>query len=691
MRFGAIIIVICLFLVSSYAAAAEPSTQVAAADEGELAELLSILDEETDIATKTKQNADYTPGIITVLHGEQLEALGTRTVWEALGHVPGVETTINSLGRPIVMVRGLGYGFIGGHIKVLVNGVAANITGSGVNDTVLQIPVEQVERIEIIRGAGSAVYGDNAYSGVVNVILKNQGSRIHASAGSFGRRGGGGHFTYTNPGKELSLTLNVAGWKTDGADVDSGPDAIVGFYGQPGVSISPGDTNEDEDVQSVNIVLRYKKTSLDFYSNRRSGGAYFGTDVLWKPSDDKTIKEEYWSLNAAQGFTITPGLEGEVNFNIFEAQTDVKEHMIYPPGFVFDPPGPTLPFVIPDGAWSEFHQKEKDMKAGLDLRWTGMEGHDIVIEASWKKADTTEGQLRGNITLAPPFTIFPAIVTFPDEFAFIPKDTERRTYSLMLQDQIKVTDSFTLTATGRYDDFDDTDDSFNGRLAGVWRPGGAHIIKLQYASGSRLPSFFDIAQNPDLEPEKMNLYEAGYIYRKPGLVARATVFYAKLDNMIVETGLFPVISTTNSGELHTGGAEAEVEYQLTDDYLVSGNLSYADAYDEANTNEVGGGANWHGNLMLRGKLTENTLLGLRYRFVGERNRTFDDTRDELEGYDTVDATLSRYNLLVKGLTLRAGLINAFDENIKAPAFKDTYEKDLPRAGRQWRLQLSKEL
>ncbi len=56
----------------------------------EFQELLKILDEETTVATKTRLNSDYVPGMVTVLQGEDLEALGIATVWEALSLVPGI-------------------------------------------------------------------------------------------------------------------------------------------------------------------------------------------------------------------------------------------------------------------------------------------------------------------------------------------------------------------------------------------------------------------------------------------------------------------------------------------------------------------------------------------------------------------------------------------------------------------------
>src|SRR5688572_6072838 len=95
--------------LSVQAAGATTATTPGADDAALQQELLQVLQEETEIATRTKLNADYVPGIVSVLHGEELEKLGMRTVWEAMSLVPGVESTINNFGNPLAAVRGIGY------------------------------------------------------------------------------------------------------------------------------------------------------------------------------------------------------------------------------------------------------------------------------------------------------------------------------------------------------------------------------------------------------------------------------------------------------------------------------------------------------------------------------------------------------------------------------------------------------
>jgi outer membrane receptor for ferrienterochelin and colicins len=94
---------------------------------------------------------------------------------------------------------------------------------------------------------------------------------------------------------------------------------------------------------------------------------------------------------------------------------------------------------------------------------------------------------------------------------------------------------------------------------------------------------------------------------------------------------------------------------------------------------------------------EKAALNLQYRYVGERNRASQDPRDDLKGYQTVDITGSIFNLYFKGLTLRAGITNLFDEDVRTPSplASDlagnpipSYPGDYPHSGREWWTKLS---
>ena len=108
-------VALCLPLLgTTHALADDAPLVVAMDDQAEFQSLLNILEEQTEIATKTKLNADYVPGMVTVLHGITLESGGVNSVWEALRRVPGFYTSRDRTGNLVAVVRGSGGLFASG-------------------------------------------------------------------------------------------------------------------------------------------------------------------------------------------------------------------------------------------------------------------------------------------------------------------------------------------------------------------------------------------------------------------------------------------------------------------------------------------------------------------------------------------------------------------------------------------------
>jgi hypothetical protein len=178
----------------------------------EEAELLDLLAEETELASRTRQNADFVPGIVNVLHGEELAALGARTVLDGLALVPGIEVLRDAGGNATLRVRGIDFFFNSGNAKVLIDGLDMGAETAALNSAVLLLPIGQVERIEVIRGPGSSLHGDFAFTGLVNIITRQTGGQLLAEVGDgVLRRGvasGGGEVGGWRLGGNVSATVS---------------------------------------------------------------------------------------------------------------------------------------------------------------------------------------------------------------------------------------------------------------------------------------------------------------------------------------------------------------------------------------------------------------------------------------------------------------------------------------------------
>jgi len=183
----------------------------------EESELQSLLRQETELATRTRMNHDFVPGMVTVLQGADLRALGVRNVWEALSLVPGVQSVRDLYASPLVLVRGINFIFNSGNIKILVDSVPLNQESAGINSSMLMMPIEDVERIEFMRGPGSAIQGDFAYLGLVNIITRRDGSEAFVSFGSAGFTAGA-RYTSFDAARDRQWGVAASGLSNDDLD-----------------------------------------------------------------------------------------------------------------------------------------------------------------------------------------------------------------------------------------------------------------------------------------------------------------------------------------------------------------------------------------------------------------------------------------------------------------------------------------
>jgi iron complex outermembrane receptor protein len=141
-------------------------------------ELLAILTAKVEVASRTKQSLAEAPAVVSVITREDLKLSGALSVGEALAMVPGLYGMDDLVGQNLG-VRGINGGqrAYSRPLKVMLNGQPIAFRSDGANYTGPElIPIEAVERIEVVRGPASSLYGANAFLGVVNVITREASS-----------------------------------------------------------------------------------------------------------------------------------------------------------------------------------------------------------------------------------------------------------------------------------------------------------------------------------------------------------------------------------------------------------------------------------------------------------------------------------------------------------------------------------
>ncbi len=664
-------------LVSTWAVAAEDPFYEGGLD--------NFLAEETELATKTRLTIDYVPGIIDVIRGESLAERGVRTVWDALAFVPGINPVMDNLGHRRVMVRGLGDigdNRFSGYVKMMLNGVSMNDSAKASADPLFFIPIEQVDRIEVMRGPGSAIHGEHAVAGVINIVTYSDRNMVFVSSGSFNEQGLGLSMNHGLAADPVNFSLNLSAWRSDGADMRVEKDTLYQIgYGD--ISNAPGNANEG--IVAKTGVFRTKIHGFSFlaqWSESRLGD-YFGTNFTLPSQDDRLVEHD--RIRQIEGrYNLTLG-SGRVELFLGERNHLVtKEHLFINPGEYYQ-----------SGAEQDLEGKSNYEE---QRRYWGVDYHQNVGRHRWLlglyQADVNV--LQG--TQAFNMTNEGAIVDdFVPQSYPIQRDSGRYINSTMVQDEIRYSDLFSVTVGGRYDHYSGgIGASLSPRIAGVWRFSEARVFKAQYGRSFRPATLYEIGANAllgastALDPTTVDTLEIGYFRKYPLAEWRMTAAYSELRDVIVYSAESYAFSNADSGRLRS--VELVGGWGTGTGLWLDGSLSVTDTDLSSVNGHIPGSSQFIGRVGARYRLNSWLVGALDYRRVEGFSRQPSDPRGE-RGYDIVNLTLTARS--ESGYSLRMGIGNIFDSQVAYPSFlladssgepTVSYPDDLVQPGRTWWLE-----
>ena len=261
-------------------------------------------------ATKSARTLEQTPSIVTVFDREEIERLGARQLIDLLRHVPGFYEVGSQLERNIA-IRGV-HASSPYHFVVLLDGLPMNdfLFSSSSPDS---FSLEMAERVEIIRGPGSSIYGPNALMGVVNIITHRPGDettvRQTVTAGLARELRADLNFTTPMGSDGSGMVGSVSFWRQDGTRLPISPteDVLAPTLGQnisdgiqPGENLTGPLAGASAAVNgyapSFSAFLKYQhadraavrllvsRTELEIQRTHRQGLFVDGTGDLQRPS-----------------------------------------------------------------------------------------------------------------------------------------------------------------------------------------------------------------------------------------------------------------------------------------------------------------------------------------------------------------------------------------------------------------------
>ena len=646
------------------------------------------------IASGSRQPIARAPSVASVITAEDIAAIGAADLDEVLETVPGLHVARSPLGyNPIYTIRGIHTQY-NPQVLMLVNGIP--ITGVYVGDRSLiwaGMPVENIARIEVIRGPGSALYGADAFSGVINIITRNaadfDGTQLGLRAGSFNSRDVWMQHGGTWGGFDVAAYLRAGASDGQRSIIDA--DAMT-VFGTP--SLAPGPVNLGRDAIDGRIDLARGKWRLRAgyqqraNANTGAGGASAldtkGSNFGERISTDLT----YQDTNFAPDLDVT----AQASYLHITEQSDLT---LYPPGF----PG------FSDGVIGNPYKWERHLRFNLSAAYTGLQSHKLRFGAGTQDDDLYRTRETKNFTLVPiPGGFFPAplgaVVDVTDTAPFL-RPHSRRVNHIYVQDEWAFTRDWYLTAGVRHDQYSDFGGTTNPRLALVWEAAYNLTSKLLYGRAFRPPSFSELYNinnpvalgNPNLKPEEIESLELAFAWQATStLQTNLNLFrYRMKDILRFVQNPDNSFTAQNAGRQNGQGMEIELAWEAGQNLRLSGNYAQQHSVDAATDQDAGNAPRHHAYARADWRFMPGWTANAQLNHVASREREPGDIRPAIADYRTVDLTLrnqSRSGDWDFTVTVR----NLFDADAREPSpAPGLIPNDLPLAPREWRFELRHQL
>jgi len=591
------------------------------------------------VTAKSHKTQEDIPASVTVITAEDIGKLNATDVKDILLKQAGIieVAATRSAGRTNISIRGTK----NNHTLFLVDGKRVNDTASYIESSDFEysmVPLDSIERIEIIKGAKSSIYGSDAVGGVVNIITKKDNRAFYGSldikAGSFWAKNGG---------NEQSFSANIGG------------KVLEKLYISLDASKTTRDASGDgtftfiEGLDSINSI---SKLRFDIDDTQNIYASYMkGEDKREDYKGPKTydIKRDIYSFGYEKIFN-----KIALSLDYTNAKTSTK-----------------VGSVVFQGT----HELQTDV-IKIESKISLLDYNYIVIGAETQKEKYARINKSTSVTQA----------------------FDRRAYNYYIQDEIDL-NSFIFTLGTILDDNEKYAKKISSNIGALYKIDDKQRLKLNYSEGFKAPSLkqgdggyiFEerpvpamkviVLGNDDLKPETSKSYEIAYEFYGNDGTFKLAAFKTDLKDMIEVKEIsrvtgFPVTITnlySNIKKANIKGIETDFTYEFNENHTISANYTFLKTQDEETKEELKNRPKHTFNIGLSSHFAYGISSYLNANYVGEQYYTQDRNPTILKahGYTIFNAQISKK--IIKDLTARIGVNNIGDKE-----FKDGYPSYIER-------------
>lgn len=604
-----------------------------AGDDGDLQEIFTmsfeeLLDLEVVTSSKQLERLLQTPSAVDVLTAEEIRLLNFNTLEECLEYVTGL-SSINGEGNVFTTttIRGNTLVNYNTNTLLLFDGIPLYSPYHGSFDFGL-IPLSAIERVEVVKGASSVLYGSNAISGVINVISKKNkpGERTAEIAGRLGSND-----TYHG---DVALLEAADQWQV----------RLFGDY-----TDTAGESLAIHDEQS---------NSLDFAQDRQMGSVVLKVDY-------KTL-----ALHLQAYERKLPNYRTR-NFGFI--QENEEQYLIGNIDFRHElSPLATIHLRSNINDWSLTKDYSPAFTTSTDPYFWDYTGHlwstDLELSGVWKQHHYTFGsnynESRGRRYKSNTGTY---------DVGLYDEDTDE--YSFFFNGSSQVMQKVNMVYGGRYTNSSyyspdqrstQRNDNFSSRAGVVYNPQTDLFIKLLYGESFRVPTYFEkgvasanVLGNPGLQPEESNSWDFIVSKQFSHVYLTVDLYQLEIDDKITRVDIGGgVFQNQNSGSVYFRGVEVSTKFKLAQNVTGFAGYSYCRGKNR-DSGEVLHSTYEH---MLSGALkwlmTEEFEATLSGKYLSEWGQA--------DGYYLLNLGCNYMPPQFSGLTVEVKLDNIFSEIIDRP-------------------------
>ena len=634
-------------------------------------------------ATKTEKNIEGVSASIIVITEEEIQKTGASTLDKILEKVPSINAQYGRFPHPSasskasISLRGMG-----------ANGTLILVDGkrlSGETESpyeMTRITASMIERIEIVKGSMSTLYGSDAIGGVINIITKKVDKNVSTLDLKYGSNGDGDainkNVNFTNRGSVDKLR-----YKINTSIDDTTPYKVNKSYTQQAINPSSGaDLNGNSlDNISGNYDVTYKdeatvktigtRLEYDFSDNFTAGldlsyftedreGQYLGNasatsgGLITNTPVNSEDKNRRIDISSDFKYLINDDLS--MNTKVYRSYYKKRNY--------------TDPLTFDGATNTKFSANVTIDTLESDLTYILNDSNIITTGLEYRKETRDSGAINPDASSS----------------EFITKVVNYK--SLFIQDEIEISDTLNAIIGTRYDNISNADNKITLQAGLVKEIAEDTSIRANYAQGYRTPDIAELyvvsmyykgakrygsevintikTESYDLKPEQSQTFELSLSNKYENLSSVFTIFNNKVKDKIDLVSYNDSSSSTkyytseNIDQVDIKGAEVSFDYDLNKDIDLGLNATYLKTEDESTGKELTYTPDISASFSVNYKITNDLNTNLMLRYIGEQYSNSTNT-EQTNNYTLVD--LGAQYQINKNIEYYLGVDNIFNKEV----------------------------